>query len=200
MISFLVTNLAHSDLAVETEIISGPDGDIGYQNPTFWWMGTAPSQQILGFDYALNGQSNFTQSNHVTFRDLTDGTYNLSVSAITVDGKKDPTPVVRSFRVQLDFQAELEFNNRQTDANPVLFNRTIRGISLDKNDVDWFLYSLTTQNGLLTFTLNRGGGTGATNLLIYQEQVSEENLVHTARISDITVSYTHLTLPTILLV
>ena len=185
LISFLVTNLAHSDLAVETEIISGPDGDIGYQNPTFWWMGTAPSQQILGFDYTLNGQSNFTQSNHVTFRDLTDGTYNLSVSAITVDGKKDPTPVVRSFRVQLDFQAELEFNNRQTEANPVLFNRTIRGVSLDKNDVDWFQYSLTTQNGLLTFTLNREGGTGATNLLIYQEQVSEENLVHTARISDI---------------
>ena len=185
LIAFLVANLVQADSAIETEFISGPSDNIGYQNPTFWWMGTASNQQILGFDYALNGQSNFTQSNHVTFRDLTDGAYTLSVSAITVDGKKDPTPVVRSFRVQLDFQAELEFNNRQAEANPVLFNRTIRGVSLDKNDVDWFQYSLTAQSGLLTFTLSRDGGTGATNLLIYQEQVSEENLVHTARISDI---------------
>ena len=87
LIAFLVANLVQADSAIETEFISGPNDNIGYQNPTFWWMGTASNQQILGFDYALNGQSNFTQSNHVTFRDLTDGAYTLSVSAITVDGK-----------------------------------------------------------------------------------------------------------------
>ena len=180
--TLLVSSIAQAQTPPETEIISGPIGSIGYQDPTFWWLGVVIDRPVLGYDYAIGGKTAFSEENHLTIRDLADGSYTFSVWAVDVDGIKDPTPATRNFQIRRDPQPELEFNDRQQLANVLQFNRIVEGSSLDNNDVDWFQFSVPPNIDQLIVTFKRKGGTGVTDLTIYRRQTLDDNLVSTFQV------------------
>ncbi|HLC42521.1 MAG TPA: LamG-like jellyroll fold domain-containing protein, partial [Methylomirabilota bacterium] len=89
----------------ETEITSGPTGEISETSATFTWSGSdnrTPPESLI-FAYRLDGWawSVFTSATSATFTNLAAGPHTFEVKARDLAGNEDPTPTQRTFTVTL---------------------------------------------------------------------------------------------------
>ncbi|HGJ67572.1 TPA: hypothetical protein ENS27_19605, partial [bacterium] len=107
----LVLNLSiNSVLALsqpDTTIISGPNGNISYNDVTFWWTGKTTISDdserlpsIKGFYYSLDGEAwNWTQDRYITYYNLSNGEHRFYVKSADSNDQQDISPAFRIFTI-----------------------------------------------------------------------------------------------------
>ncbi|MBM3211587.1 hypothetical protein FJZ33_05165, partial [Candidatus Poribacteria bacterium] len=165
------------------KIISGPIGEIHYDDVTFRWnRWTAQSSEALsGYYYKLD-TANWTWTNQteITYYNLAEGQHTFHVRADLGLGSQDPMPASRIFAIKRVSVSEMESNNNIGSANWISKGMTIFGKSTDDDDKDWYKFHVESSS-LITVYFNRyrqiAGSSGTTTLSIYNNFQNVENRI-----------------------
>ena len=157
-----------------------PPGVIGHSDVTIWWSGSpSDGAELIGFYYSLDGSPfTFTDSNHITFWNLSEGEHHLIVKSMDGSMKRDEQPAELSFKVSPVVRGEPEVNDTPDLAVDLPLGVEMRGVSmLDERDVDWYKVTFPQDATAVTVTFRRDGGNSSTEISLYLNAPSEENKV-----------------------
>ncbi|MGB9595370.1 MAG: choice-of-anchor X domain-containing protein, partial [Candidatus Poribacteria bacterium] len=173
-----------NDIGIEPDtlvkIISGPVGEINYNDVTFHWRRWWNDQSTInGYFYKLD-DSNWIWTNEVskTYRDLREGQHTFYVKADLGSEGIDLLPTVRVFSIKRISISEKELNNAPEQANWIAKGMTIVGTSLDNDDTDWYKFHVdSTSPALMTFSFDKGRGKGITQATVFKSPPSSQEAV-----------------------
>ena len=110
----LVDNADKSSAFPDTTIVSGPTGEINYQNVTFEWIGEddfTPTGELL-YSYKLepydDDWSPWASNTTVTYYNLPEGIYTFQVKTKNSDGNIDPVPAALTFSLNKNIPPKIE--------------------------------------------------------------------------------------------